>query len=183
LLIIWRRQNFHSQSLPTITKFTFVADSLSWVCQNVFAVQRRDGSGCHMRGLPIEPLEERRLLSSVRLAVVGDFSVDTQTAPTSDVSKLIAGWNPADVITVGDNNYPNGAASTIDANVGTSGAGRHEFNVDPGQLDSQRNAQLHRAVETGFLSSSRVLIRRDGEQHVHAVALRQLGRNCRLRRA
>ena len=34
------------------------------------------------------------------------------------MSNLVASWNPGNVITVGDNNYPAGAASTIDANVG-----------------------------------------------------------------
>src|SRR5690348_12445427 len=63
-----------------------------------------------------EPLEQRLLLT--RLAVVGDYSSDTQTAPTRDVANLIKSWNPDGVATTGDNNYPNGAASTIDANIG-----------------------------------------------------------------
>jgi hypothetical protein len=36
----------------------------------------------------------------------------------SDVSVLVHGWNPDFILTVGDNNYPDGAASTMDANVG-----------------------------------------------------------------
>src|SRR5439155_20174843 len=66
----------------------------------------------------VEPLERRRLLSAVRLAIVGDFSSDLQLAPTRDVANLIKSWAPSDVVTIGDNNYPDGAASTIDANVG-----------------------------------------------------------------
>ena len=51
-------------------------------------------------------------------AVIGDFSSDLQTAPTRDVANLVKSWNPDFVATVGDNNYPDGAASTIDGNVG-----------------------------------------------------------------
>ena len=73
-----------------------------------------------LRGLSFrtltEPLEPRLLLT--RLAVIGDFSSDVQTQPTVDVSNLVKSWSPDAVLTTGDNNYPNGAASTIDANIG-----------------------------------------------------------------
>jgi hypothetical protein len=52
----------------------------------------------------------------VRVAVVGDFGVNTQAA--ADVATLVASWQPAAVVTTGDNNYPDGAAETLDANVG-----------------------------------------------------------------
>ena len=65
--------------------------------------------------LVIECLEPRRLLSDTTLAVVGDFSV---SQATHDVANLIKSWSPASVVTVGDNNYPNGGADTIDANIG-----------------------------------------------------------------
>jgi hypothetical protein len=64
----------------------------------------------------VEPLEQRMLLT--RLAVLGDYSSDLQTAPTRDVSNLIKSWNPDAVVTAGDNNYPGGEASTIDDNIG-----------------------------------------------------------------
>jgi len=54
--------------------------------------------------------------SSIRFAVIGDYGSDSQ--PEADVANLVKSWNPSFVITVGDNNYPNGAASTIDANIG-----------------------------------------------------------------
>jgi tartrate-resistant acid phosphatase type 5 len=54
--------------------------------------------------------------STVRFAVVGDFGLNN--IPEGDVAKLVKSWNPDFVITVGDNNYPDGAASTIDANIG-----------------------------------------------------------------
>src|SRR5581483_7966386 len=64
----------------------------------------------------MEALEERQLLA--HFAVIGDFSSNLQTPPTRDVANLVKGWNPDFVATVGDNNYPDGAASTIDSNVG-----------------------------------------------------------------
>jgi regulation of enolase protein 1 (concanavalin A-like superfamily) len=64
----------------------------------------------------LETLEQRWLLA--HFAVIGDFSSDEQTAPTRDVANLVKSWNPDFVATVGDNNYPDGASSTIDANVG-----------------------------------------------------------------
>jgi tartrate-resistant acid phosphatase type 5 len=54
--------------------------------------------------------------SSIRFAVIGDYGSDSQAE--ADVASLVKSWNPSFIITVGDNNYPNGAASTIDANIG-----------------------------------------------------------------
>jgi len=51
-----------------------------------------------------------------RLAVIGDFGMDNQAE--ADVAALVAGWQPDAVLTVGDNNYPDGRAETIDANIG-----------------------------------------------------------------
>ncbi len=53
---------------------------------------------------------------ALRFAVIGDFGEGNK--PEADVAELVHSWNPDIVITVGDNNYPSGAASTIDANVG-----------------------------------------------------------------
>ncbi|MEZ4866419.1 MAG: metallophosphoesterase [Caldilineaceae bacterium] len=55
-------------------------------------------------------------LAAVHFAIVGDFGVDTTAE--ADVATLIRGWNPDFVVTVGDNNYPDGKASTIDKNIG-----------------------------------------------------------------
>ena len=53
---------------------------------------------------------------SIRFAVIGDYGGGG--APEADVASLLASWQPDLVITVGDNNYPDGAAETIDANIG-----------------------------------------------------------------
>lgn len=66
----------------------------------------------------LEPLESRTLLAAdIHFAVLGDFGNATNPA-AGDVADLVKSWNPQFIVTVGDNNYPDGAASTIDANIG-----------------------------------------------------------------
>ncbi|HSZ82761.1 MAG TPA: metallophosphoesterase [Polyangia bacterium] len=51
-----------------------------------------------------------------RFAVIGDFGY---AGPDEEaVADLVKAWRPAFVATVGDNNYPLGAADTIDLNIG-----------------------------------------------------------------
>lgn len=52
----------------------------------------------------------------VRLAVVGDYGEAAQ--PEADVASLVNSWGVDYVVTLGDNNYPDGEANTIDENVG-----------------------------------------------------------------
>ncbi|HWS87565.1 MAG TPA: fibronectin type III domain-containing protein [Pyrinomonadaceae bacterium] len=57
-----------------------------------------------------------QVADSVTFAVIGDFgSGDTNEL---DVANLVKGWTPDFIVTVGDNNYPDGEAATIDANIG-----------------------------------------------------------------
>jgi len=57
-----------------------------------------------------------------RFAVIGDFGDDNLASlgigGEDKVAELINGWDIDFIVTAGDNNYPNGSASTIDANVG-----------------------------------------------------------------
>ena len=53
---------------------------------------------------------------NVRFAVIGDYG-DNSTAE-GNVAALVNSWSPNFVVTVGDNNYGSGAASTIDGNIG-----------------------------------------------------------------
>jgi hypothetical protein len=53
---------------------------------------------------------------SVKFAVIGDYGMDNSAE--ADVAALIRGWQPDFIITTGDNNYPSGAADTINANIG-----------------------------------------------------------------
>jgi hypothetical protein len=52
----------------------------------------------------------------LRFAVIGDFG-DAGRAE-ADVAALIHHWDVDLIVTTGDNNYPDGKASTIDANIG-----------------------------------------------------------------
>jgi hypothetical protein len=49
-------------------------------------------------------------------AVIGDYG--SNSSNEAAVANLVRSWNPDFIITTGDNNYPEGAASTIDANIG-----------------------------------------------------------------
>ena len=60
--------------------------------------------------------------ATVRFAVIGDYGSASQ--PEADVATLVKSWSPDFIITVGDNNYPSGAASTIDDNIGQN---YHDF--------------------------------------------------------
>jgi hypothetical protein len=53
---------------------------------------------------------------TVRFAVIGDFGVGS--ANQRRVANLVKSWQPDFITTVGDNNYPSGAADTIDKNIG-----------------------------------------------------------------
>jgi hypothetical protein len=53
---------------------------------------------------------------AIRFAVIGDYGSGGQ--PEADVARLVDSWQVDFIITVGDNNYPDGAADTIDQNVG-----------------------------------------------------------------
>lgn len=62
------------------------------------------------------PLSARVRDGAVRIAAIGDYGF--ASTAERDVSSLIRSWNPDAVLTLGDNNYPSGAAATIDANIG-----------------------------------------------------------------
>jgi hypothetical protein len=60
--------------------------------------------------------------NSIRFAAIGDYGKDGQAE--ANVANLVKSWNPDFIITTGDNNYPLGAAETIDQNIGQY---YHEF--------------------------------------------------------
>jgi hypothetical protein len=61
-------------------------------------------------------------LEVVRFAVIGDYGLAGR--PEADVAALVKSWDPDFIVTTGDNNYPRGAAETIDRNIGQY---YHEF--------------------------------------------------------
>jgi predicted phosphodiesterase len=54
--------------------------------------------------------------TSITFAAIGDFG--SNDANELDVANLVKSWNPDFIITLGDNNYPDGEAATIDASIG-----------------------------------------------------------------
>lgn len=52
----------------------------------------------------------------VRFAIIGDYGSGSEVERA--VASLVKSWGPDFIITTGDNNYPNGAASTIDRDIG-----------------------------------------------------------------
>jgi hypothetical protein len=52
----------------------------------------------------------------IRLGIIGDFGEGTRGE--ADVAEMIDRWQVDYIVTVGDNNYPDGVASTMDKNVG-----------------------------------------------------------------
>lgn len=53
---------------------------------------------------------------TIRFAVIGDYG--RAGADAAAVAEMVKSWQPDFIITTGDNNYPAGAASTIDQNIG-----------------------------------------------------------------
>ncbi|MEK7617369.1 MAG: metallophosphoesterase [Patescibacteria group bacterium] len=58
--------------------------------------------------------------SDITFGVIGDFGRDDQGKNVNEgkVASLVKSWNPDFIITTGDNNYGDGAAATIDPNIG-----------------------------------------------------------------
>jgi hypothetical protein len=52
---------------------------------------------------------------TVRFAVIGDYGSGSRHTP---VAEMVRSWTPDFIITTGDNNYPVGAADTIDRSIG-----------------------------------------------------------------
>jgi tartrate-resistant acid phosphatase type 5 len=53
---------------------------------------------------------------TVRFAVIGDYG--SAGSASAAVAAMVIGWSPDFILTTGDNNYPSGAAETIDDNIG-----------------------------------------------------------------
>jgi hypothetical protein len=65
---------------------------------------------------PTSPPTATPMPQQVRLGVIGDFGWAGEAEAA--VAALVKSWNPDCIVTTGDNNYPLGAATTIDDNIG-----------------------------------------------------------------
>jgi len=100
------------------------------------------------------PKVEAPAAGTIRFAVVGDYGTGNDNE--GDVALLIESWRPEFIATVGDNNYPAGAAQTIDRNIGRffhayispytgnygSGAKTNRFFPIPGHRDWDSSTKL-----------------------------------------
>ncbi len=84
----------------------FATSFLILVCAALFLVPRSQSRS-------ITPAQEP---ASITFAAIGDFG--SNDANELDVAYLVKSWNPDFIITLGDNNYPDGEAATIDATIG-----------------------------------------------------------------
>src|SRR5712691_755574 len=57
---------------------------------------------------------------SIQFAVIGDYGGDAEEEGDAEksVAQMVKSWDPDFIITLGDNNYPNGKAKTIVQNIG-----------------------------------------------------------------
>lgn len=112
---------------PSVNDYTLQAgssaiDAGTWIPGYHCALADDNGgsglTGCsHWSGLaPDIGAFEYSPPTVTRFAIIGDFGIDSPEE--ADVAALVKSWNPEFIINTGDNNYPNGQGSTIDANVG-----------------------------------------------------------------
>lgn len=74
------------------------------------------------RQLYIPIIHHNMFGAGTRFAVIGDYGADS--VEEAGVARMVKAWRPQFIVTVGDNNYPSGAAATIDRNIGKY---YHEF--------------------------------------------------------
>jgi phosphodiesterase/alkaline phosphatase D-like protein len=110
----------YGQSTPLDTNLiTAHSVSLSGLSSNTlyhYRVRSRDAAGNEAISTDQTFTTQLNNLDSLRFAVIGDFGANSTAE--NNVAILVQSWNPDLVITTGDNNYPDGAASTIDLNIG-----------------------------------------------------------------
>lgn len=74
----------------------------------------------------------------LRLAVIGDYGLAGE--PLAQVAALVKSWQPDYILTTGDNNYPSGAAETIDENIGQyfhEYIGNYQGSYGPGAAENR----------------------------------------------
>ena len=105
-----------------------------WISTRVRTPANQSSKPC----LKLECLENRDLPATLNFAVIGDYG--TGSTGERQVADLVKSWNPEFVATLGDNNYPSGAASTIDQMVGKyyqEFIGNYSGKYGPGSADNR----------------------------------------------
>jgi len=99
--------NVSRRVLISVLALLLICSVFVWVFGGAFA---------RILGWPFLPRLDPPPEGSIRFAVIGDYG--SGKLAERDVARLIKSWNPDFITTTGDNNYPVGAAETIDRNIG-----------------------------------------------------------------
>lgn len=105
-------------------QYKFVLDGATWKEDPANPLKVDDGYGGFNSILPVGTCEPYACIPepAVRFAVIGDYGVASYGGAYFDneaaVAALVKSFRPAFIVTLGDNNYPDGLAATIDANIG-----------------------------------------------------------------
>lgn len=113
IVVLWRRCMKH-RHYPRLAVFVTLFGLLT-ASPAVYLSLRADGHRIcrtHVEVYTPQPVTA----DSIRFAIIGDYGTGNESA--QQVAELVASWNPQFIVTVGDNNYPEGSGETIDTNVG-----------------------------------------------------------------
>ncbi|NUQ78019.1 MAG: metallophosphoesterase [Polyangiaceae bacterium] len=105
-------------------QYKFVIDGSTWKADPKNPFQADDGYGGWNSVLPGGTCDPHQCIPepAVRFAVIGDYGVATwggaYIASEGAVAALVQTFRPEFIVTLGDNNYPDGLATTIDENIG-----------------------------------------------------------------
>ena len=101
-------KKLHLRTWITLLSVTLILGLAGWQCRHAIRGE--------VRRLTL-PKVEPPPAGTVRFAVIGDYGSGSPLA--RDVALVIDSWKPEFIATLGDNNYPAGAADTIDQNIGS----------------------------------------------------------------
>jgi tartrate-resistant acid phosphatase type 5 len=103
--------------------FCYLCEMQTKICRWwLFSVLLLLLSACRANAPAPPPLPTPPSAPTIRFAVIGDFGYAGANAAA--VATLVKSWQPAFIVTTGDNNYRHGEAATIDENIGQY---YHEF--------------------------------------------------------
>ena len=94
---------------PSLTRTATISPTVTWTPEPTFTATSTPSPLPTGTFTPEAP-------ASARFAVIGDYGQAGE--PAAQVAAMIDSWEVDFIITLGDNNYPIGAAETIDENIG-----------------------------------------------------------------
>jgi hypothetical protein len=107
-----------------VVQYKFVIDGSTWTEDPKNPLKVDDGYGGWNSLLPGGTCDPHQCIQepALRFAVIGDYGTAAYGGGYIDseasVAALVSTFRPAFILTLGDNNYPNGLATTIDVNIG-----------------------------------------------------------------